>query len=290
SGVSFDITERKQTERRTRLLATETLAATAKFRAVFDQSAIFAGIMGLDGTVLEVNRSCLEVCGYCAEEVLGRPFWETPWWRGSQDVQAELRTATMQAAHGTVYRKELPYWRANGTERLVDFTLHSILDEQGQAIFLYPNGVDITESKRREANLAFLANVQEVLSRLSSTDEIMEAVTERMVAYFGLSRCLLIEIEEQARQAQVLYDSGEAHCPSLVGSYPIQELLTEDDRRQLSAGRTLAIADVRQGPHAQGALDKFAALGVGAMTNAPYVNHTRCTFVLSAIHHLPHQW
>ena len=168
SGVNFDITDRKQTERRTRLLATETLYAMANIGVVFDQSAIFAGIMNLDGTILDANRSCLEVCGYRAEEVLGRPFWDTPWWRGSQDVQAEIRTATMQAAHGAVYRKDLSYWWADGTERLVDFTLHSILDEQGQAIFLYLTGSGISPSlSAMNRTLSFLANVQGVLSRWS---------------------------------------------------------------------------------------------------------------------------
>ena len=290
SGVNFDITDRKQTERRTRLLATETLAATAKFRAVFDQSAIFAGIIDLDGTILEANRSCLEVCGYRAEEVLGRPFWNTPWWRGSQDVRAELHEATMHAAHGAVYRKELPYWWADGTERLMDFTLHSILNEQGQAIFLYPTGIDITESKRRESNLVFLSNVQEVFSRLSSADEIMRAMSERLVAYLRLSRCLLVEIDEQAREAQVLYDHDESHKLSLAGSYPIEEFFVEDEQRELLAGRTLAIADVKQGPRVKDAADRSAALGAGAIANAPYVSHDQRTFVLSAIHDMPHQW
>ena len=63
------------------------IAANAKFESVFNQSGIFAGIMDLDGDLLEVNELAVEWCGYTREEVLGRPFWETPWWRGSEEMQ-----------------------------------------------------------------------------------------------------------------------------------------------------------------------------------------------------------
>ena len=35
-------------------------------------------------TCVEVNDLALDACGYMREEVLDRPFWETPWWRGSE--------------------------------------------------------------------------------------------------------------------------------------------------------------------------------------------------------------
>ena len=57
----MDVTERNQAEDRERHLLAEASEATAKFRAVFDQSAIFAGIMTVDGTVTEANRLCLDV-------------------------------------------------------------------------------------------------------------------------------------------------------------------------------------------------------------------------------------
>src|ERR1035438_5565730 len=67
-GVTLDITERKQIEERERQMTAEALAATAKFRAVFDETPVFAGIMAVDGTVVDANRLCLDACGYIAEE------------------------------------------------------------------------------------------------------------------------------------------------------------------------------------------------------------------------------
>src|SRR5262249_3815506 len=121
--------------------------------ALFNQSGIFAGIMDLDGILREANDLALNWCGYTREEVLGRPFWETPWWRGSEEVKAQIRFAAEKAAAGFVFREELPFWAGVGSERVVDFAMHPIRDRDGTVLFLHPTGVDVTERKRISAAL-----------------------------------------------------------------------------------------------------------------------------------------
>jgi PAS domain S-box-containing protein len=76
SKVARDITERKKAEERERQLLAEAATANAKFRAFFEQGPLFAGIMALDGTIIEANRLSLEACGYTKEQVIGKLFWE----------------------------------------------------------------------------------------------------------------------------------------------------------------------------------------------------------------------
>jgi PAS domain S-box-containing protein len=125
----------------------------AIFRAVFDQSGTFGGIMDLHGHLREANNLSLEWCGYTKEQVLHRAFWDTPWWRGSEEIKARIRFATEQASSGHVFREELRYWVADGSERIVDFAMHPIRDRSGAVAFLHPTGTDITERKRMEAEL-----------------------------------------------------------------------------------------------------------------------------------------
>jgi len=129
------------------------ITAAAIFRAVFNQSGIFAGIIDLRGRLRDANILSLESCGYTKEQVVDRAFWETPWWRGSEEVKARIRFATEQAASGQVFREELRYWLADGSERIVDFAMHPIRDRSGSVMFLHPTGTDITERKRIEAAL-----------------------------------------------------------------------------------------------------------------------------------------
>jgi PAS domain S-box-containing protein len=151
--VNRDVTEIKALAARQAILTRECSAAAAKFEALFNQSGIFAGIMDLQGYLREANSLSLEWCGYTREQVLDRHFWETPWWRGSEEIKAKIRFATDQAAAGFVFREELPYWLGDGRERIVDFAMHPIRDPSGSVMFLHPIGIDITERKQAETAL-----------------------------------------------------------------------------------------------------------------------------------------
>jgi PAS domain S-box-containing protein len=151
--VNRDVTEIRALAARQASLMRELAAAAAKFAALFNQSGLFAGILDLQGYLREANDLSLEWCGYTREQVLDRPFWETPWWRGSEEVKTRIRLATAQAVAGLVFREELPYWLGDGSQRTVDFAMHPIRDPAGSVMFLHPTGIDITERKQAEAAL-----------------------------------------------------------------------------------------------------------------------------------------
>lgn len=127
--------------------------ADARFRTLFDQGVQFAGILELDGTVIEVNRLALEACGFAREDALGKPFWECGWWNRSQAVMDRVRSACERAAQGQYFREESRYFVADGSERFVDLIIAPVFDADGRVLFLNPTGVDISERKRIEADL-----------------------------------------------------------------------------------------------------------------------------------------
>ena len=195
--------QRTTAAERERRLTTEAVEATAKFRALFDQSPIFSGVMSLDGTVIDANRLCLDVCGYRAEEVVGRLFWECGWWRFNKDAQRKIRAATAQAAQGTPYREELLYHWADGSERVVDFALHPIRDDQGRVLFLHPTGTDITERKQteeelRNARAELEKRVEERTAELNKANESLRDLSARL---------LHLRDQEARRIARELHDS-----------------------------------------------------------------------------------
>jgi len=165
--VNRDITDARALTARQATLA-------AKFESIFNQSGIFAGILDLEGYMREVNNLAVDWCGYTREQVLDRPFWETPWWRGSDEEKARIRFATHLAASGSVFREELRYWVADGSERIVDFAMHPIRDQSGAVQFLHPTGIDITERKQFEHALRETEQrLRWIASIVESSDDVI---------------------------------------------------------------------------------------------------------------------
>ena len=152
SKIVRDVTLQRQAEQRERQLLEEAAAANAKFHAFFEQGALFAGIMDVNGTILDANRLSWEACGYTKEQIVGKPFWDGPWWAPSADLVEQIKAASGQAAAGQTFRAELPYFVADGSERTADVTIQPIRDDAGRVLFLAPTGIDITDRKRAEAD------------------------------------------------------------------------------------------------------------------------------------------
>lgn len=121
-----------------------------KLRAILDQTFQFIGLVTPEGILTAANKSALTFCGASEEGVLGKPFWQTPWWTHSPELQEQLRQAIQKAAHGQFVRMEVTHRAANGDLHWVDFSLKPVKDETGKVIFLIPEGRDITDRKRAE--------------------------------------------------------------------------------------------------------------------------------------------
>jgi PAS domain S-box-containing protein len=220
--------------------------AVAKFGALFDQSSVFAGIMSLDGTVLEANRIFLEACGYGAEEVMGKKFWDCAWWRGSKEIQNDIRNAMPQVAAGIPYLKTSSYWVADGSQRMVDLALHPIRNDAGEVIFIYPTGMDVTERYLAEARADFLSQLTQKLSTVSDPAEINRVATHEIGQFFGAHRCYFFETLDPG-QIQILPDWRAANEKSLEGIYRLADFGTAERWRTLHVS-SVCIHDVRTHP------------------------------------------
>ena len=144
--IGRDLRERKKAEDALR-------ESDRKIRAIFDQTFQFIGMMTPDGTLIEANRTAMQFAGIDESDCLGKPFWDTPWWTHSAEMQDKLREAIIKAARGETVCFEATHPAADGSIHYIDFSLKPVKDETGNVIFLIPEGRDITERKKAEKAL-----------------------------------------------------------------------------------------------------------------------------------------
>ena len=153
--------------------AEQLVTTERRFRAIFDQTFQFMGLLDVDGTLLEANRTALDFAGVAPEEVIGRRFWETPWWAHSPPLQERLLEAIRVAARGEVARFEATHPGRDGQMHHVDVSIKPVYDAAGKVILLIPEGRDITnrvvaeEDKRRLEQQLLQAQKMEALGQLA---------------------------------------------------------------------------------------------------------------------------
>jgi len=140
---------------------------------VFNQPVQFTGVLDPDGTLIDANESALRFGGLSRDDVVGRPVWETDWWRISTQTQRRLQDAVGRAAAGDAVRYEVT---VRGSTRTVpfDFSLRPVTDD-GEVTLLIAEGRDISELKDHE--LQFQQERDELESELSAVlDRVSDGV------------------------------------------------------------------------------------------------------------------
>jgi PAS domain S-box-containing protein len=146
-AIRFDITATK--------LAVEDLRESEqKFRAIFNSTFQFTGLLTTTGIVVEANQAALAAISVDRADVIGKPFWETPWWSSFPEQVPLLRQAIDRAAQGELVRFESQHRWADGSLGFADFSLKPLIDEAGEIVMLIPEGRDITDRKQLELELS----------------------------------------------------------------------------------------------------------------------------------------
>ncbi|HTI99680.1 MAG TPA: PAS domain S-box protein [Dongiaceae bacterium] len=138
-----------------RLEQTQVALAVSEYQldATLDHARLFIGLLAPDGRLLQANRVALEFVHATAAEVLGRLFWETPWWNQSPERQARLREFVKQAATGqaVAFADNMP--DSLGRMHFFECKITPIHDEAGRVAYLVPQAYDITTLKETETLL-----------------------------------------------------------------------------------------------------------------------------------------
>jgi PAS domain S-box-containing protein len=162
-GLSHDVTAAKEAENELRRL-NETLeqrikertsqleSNEAQLRAIFETTNQYQGLLDLEGNVLYVNKTALAGVQAIAADVVGKPFWDTPWFAATQGARDIVAAAFAEATRGKSPRTEMLLVLPIG-DRYFEFAMRPVLDQQGVVASILTEALDITERRQAEEAL-----------------------------------------------------------------------------------------------------------------------------------------
>jgi PAS domain S-box-containing protein len=162
-GVAHDITAAKEAEIELRKL-NETLerrisertaqleSNEAQMRAILETSHQYQGLLDQQGDLLYANKTALAGIRADADDVVGKPFWDTPWFSATDGAREMIKRSFATAMLGNDVKFETLLRLPIG-DRYFDFEMRPLHDRHGTVVGTVPEAVDITERRRGEEAL-----------------------------------------------------------------------------------------------------------------------------------------
>ena len=147
---------------------------------------------------------------------------------------------------------------------------------------------DVTDRKRREANAAFLTEIGEDFSRLSTPDEIMQTVGAKIGAYLQITTCVFTDVDEAHDRVTVHHGWSSPEVPSIVGTFRTSQYLSKEFERASRAGETAVIRNTQTDPRTDAA--SYAALNMYSFVTVPFHHHGRWTHYIAICDSHPRDW
>ncbi|MGB3681618.1 MAG: PAS domain S-box protein [Rubrobacteraceae bacterium] len=203
-GMVEDITERKRA-------AEELAESEARFRALFDQTAIGVCVADLDRRLTDTNAAYQKITGYSAEELVGMSTLALTHPEDRAGDTGKRRAFASDDSDN--YRREKRYVRKDGEVVWANAASSLVRDEQGEPRFIMGVVEDVTERKQAEIALEKAKEEAEAANRAKSEflANMSHEIRTPMNGVIGMSDLLMdTDLDSEQREyVETVRSSGE---------------------------------------------------------------------------------
>ncbi|MGI0484107.1 PAS domain S-box protein [Pantanalinema rosaneae CENA516] len=283
--ISRNITERKQVEGQRQQVEEKLRESEERYRAIINQAVTGVACTDLEGNLTLVNQKYCDITGYSADELRQRRMQDIT---HPEDLPRNVELFHRMRTDGTPFEIEKRYIRKDGSIVWVNNSVSVIRDRNGKPQSTVAIALDITERKRREAHAAFLAEIGEDLSRLSTANEIMQTVGAKIGAYLQISTCNFTDVDEAHDRVTVHYGWSSPEVPSTVGTFRTSQYLSQEFLQASRAGETVVIRNTQTDPRTDAT--GYAALNMHSFVTVPFHRNGKWTHYIAICHSQPRDW
>lgn len=217
-----DINERKQ--------ALEELhKSQARFQAIFKDSAVGMGVMGLDRRIIDANPAICRMYGFTRDEMIGMSVAEVTY--PEDNPESTKLLDELVSGQRNSYEINRRYIRRNGEVFWAHVTMSSVRGSDGKPLYLVGMVIDIDEQKKmqeriRESEARFQAIFDNVavgvaVMTLDRQPVAINAQTEKITGYSlddleGMNPVMLVIPEDRHIDTEMFKDLVEGRRDSYV--------------------------------------------------------------------------
>lgn len=199
----------------------------------------------------------------------------------------DLNIFARVAQTGKPERIEFEFGKAHNKKWFDAYAMRIAEPVKNQVAVFYNN---ITDHKYRELNAAFLVNINDDFTRLASSDEIVNAVVDKLIKYFNVSWATFVEIDEAHGK---VFHLNQNHSPEHLQSLNTRELSDYANDQWLAlqkAGQMIVINDITADSRTAGSVKEYEQQKIGAQLIAPFARSGKLFFVITLYSAEPYNW
>jgi PAS domain S-box-containing protein len=210
--------------------------ANARARAIFETSYQYQAFVTPEGRLVDINRTSLASIGCELADVVGRPFWETPWFTATPGMPEQIKEAIAQVAAGESVRKEITINLPAGP-RIFDVSIRPVFDEAQTVVGIVPEAIDITD---RESAAEQIAQMQKMEAMGQLTGGVAHDFNNLLTPIVGVLDMLRRQLAGDARAERLTTGALQAAERARI---LIQRLLAFARKQHLEA-RAVDVKDL----------------------------------------------
>ena len=158
------------------------LNSEKKFKAILNHQFQLTGLLDTHGKLIMANQTVYSFAGVDSSELIGKYIWQLPHWSHSKEEQLKVQTAVQEVMKGNPVNFESTHVDAEGELSYIAFSLTPVYNDDGEMIYIVPEGKDITARNEWEKKLIESErNYREIYNSSSDAIFIHDAKTGKIV-------------------------------------------------------------------------------------------------------------